>query len=130
MPRNYQRTKNNPYLLPHNLYMRTLYVIRDYDRRKDEYIALAYVSPHQMNGAPGSGRPSNPTENRGIRRAALFDELEAVEQALMAIPDEYRQGVRQNVMYGAWYPKNADVRTYQRWKQRFVYLVAGRLGFI
>ncbi len=33
--RNYQRQKNNPYKLPHNLYMRMLYLIRDYDRIKD-----------------------------------------------------------------------------------------------
>ena len=32
--RNYQPQKNNPYKLPHNLYMRMLYLIRDYDRMK------------------------------------------------------------------------------------------------
>ena len=34
--RNYQRTRNNPYLLPHHLYMRTLYIIRDYERLKQK----------------------------------------------------------------------------------------------
>lgn len=34
--REYQKTKNNPYLLPHCLYMRVLYIIRDYGRLKSE----------------------------------------------------------------------------------------------
>lgn len=34
--RNYQRQKNNPYKLPHNLYMRMLYLVRDYDRIKEQ----------------------------------------------------------------------------------------------
>ena len=34
--RDYQAVTNNPYLLPHHLYMRTLYIIRDYDRLKEK----------------------------------------------------------------------------------------------
>lgn len=34
--RNYQRQKNNPYKLPHNLYMRMLYLVRDYDRIREQ----------------------------------------------------------------------------------------------
>lgn len=30
--RNYQPQKNNPYKLPHNLYMQMLYLVRDYNR--------------------------------------------------------------------------------------------------
>ena len=32
----YQRKRNNPYQLPHNVYMRVLYHIRDYERMKAE----------------------------------------------------------------------------------------------
>lgn len=127
MPRNYQRTKNNPYLLPHNLYMRMLYTIKDYDRRKDEYTALAYLSPSQYNGAPGSGKPSNPTENRAMRRAMLFDELEAVEQALRLVPVEYRQGLMQNIAYGIAYPSTAHYNTWRNWRYLFIWNVAKRL---
>ena len=34
--RNYQAKNNNPYRLPHNLYMRMLYLIKDYERLKEE----------------------------------------------------------------------------------------------
>ena len=137
MPKEYQRAKNNPYLLPHNLYMRVLYIIRDYDRLKEEYQAILHSSPtpriesgYDRNGRfsaelmPKSGEAADPTEDKGMRLALISDELHAVEQALMMIPAEYRHGVKQNVMYGGWFPQDADGRTYRRWKQRFIYQVA------
>jgi len=35
--RNYQRTKNNPYLLPQHLYGEVKYMLKDYQRLKEEY---------------------------------------------------------------------------------------------
>ena len=131
MPRNYQRKKNNPYLLPHNLYMRVLYIVKDYDRLKDEYHAIldSGAAAGVVNANTG-GAPLTPTEDKAIRLALISDELHAIEQALMMIPDEYRQGVKHNVMYGAWYPGDADERTYRRWKQCFINQVARRLKFL
>lgn len=130
MPREYQRTKNNPYLLPHNLYMRVLYIIKDYDRLKDEYHAILDSSSAPPDGMPKGSGTSSPTEDKGIKLALISDELHAIEQALMTVPEEYRHGVKQNVLYGAWYPQGGTVRTYQRWKQRFVYHVAKRMNYI
>lgn len=108
--------------------MRVLYIIKDYDRLKDEYHTILERSPSAPDGMPRGGKLSNPTEDKGIKLAMISDELHAIEQALMAIPEEYRQGVKQNVLYGTWYPAGGTVRTYQRWKQRFVFNVAKRLN--
>ena len=143
MAREHQRTKNNPYLIPQIVYMRVLYTVRDYDRRKAEYheILEARPSPRIESGydsdgqysaemMPRSGDPGKPTEEKAIKLANISDELFAVEQALVVIPREYRTGIMQNIKFGDRYPEDADPRTYRRWKQRFVYNVAKKLYFI
>ena len=49
--RNYQPKKNNPYILPSNLYMRMLYLVRDYNRLKEEYANIIHEMPHN-DGMP------------------------------------------------------------------------------
>jgi len=110
--------------------MRVLYIIRDYDRMKDEYQEILQLSPPALTGVPGSRELTDPTGDKAIRLAMISGEMHAVDQALKKIPREYRQGVKRNVMYGSWYPKDADARTYRRWKQRFMYWVAEKLKII
>ena len=124
MPRNYQRTTNNPYLLPHNLYMRVLYLVRDYDRLSDEYFTVLNSGSSSFNSSrKASGNPS-PTENKAIRLASISAELNAIDKALYDIPPEYRDGVKQNVIYNSRFPINAGVATYKRHKQRFIFNAA------
>jgi len=143
MPREHQREKNNPYLLPHNLYMRVLYIIRDYARVKEEYHAILQSSPapritsgYDARGRyvsemmPGSGGVSDPTMEKAMRLAVISSELHAVEQALLMVKAEYRDGVMANITEGAHFPKGAGVSTYRRWKQRYAYYVAKKLKFI
>jgi len=140
MAREHQKAKNNPYLLPHNLYMRVLYIIRDYDRMKDEYQVILEASPapriesgFDRNGKfsaefmPKSCDTAKPTEDKALRLAVISGEMHAIEQALLEIPRMYRRGVVENITEGAWYPKDASPRTYRRWKQRYAYNVAKKL---
>lgn len=92
--RDYQRKKDNPYKLPHNVYMQNLYFIRDYDRLKNE--------------------PSE--ESRAKCRK--------IEEALNEIPKEYQKGVWNNICYHSPYPIDAGASTYQRWRSRFIYHVS------
>ena len=130
MPRNYQCKRGNPYLLPHDIYMRVLYTVKGYDRRQAEYESLLYDSMLPPDGQPKGNKLSDRTADNGIKRALISEELEAVDQSLMMVAPEYRQGVKDNVMYGIWYPRYADIRTYQRYKQRFLHYVAQRLKLI
>jgi len=141
--RNYQKKKGNPYLLPHNLYMRTLYIIKDYDRMRDEYQNILHGSPppniitgkdihgNEVGefGGRGSGT-SNPAQDKALNLAMVSDELHAVEQAIRMIPEEYRQGVFQNIRYGTPYPEVAHYNTWRNWKRKFIWGVAQRLHFI
>lgn len=123
--RNYQRQKNNPYKLPHNLYMRMLYLVRDYERIRSEREDILHSSP-APDGIPHTGT-GNPTEHKAIKLAMTGESCKAVEKALAAVPNEYRRGVWNNICYYSPYPTDAGEATYKRWRCRFIYEVARNL---
>ena len=127
--RDYQPHKNNPYYLPKTLYNRVLAVIRDYDRRREEYNEMLHSSPSPSDGMPRGGTTSDSVADKAIRMEAAWTELHAVEQALMRIPEEYRAGVFDNVRYRCQFPANtpAHYKTWLYWRRRFVYWVANNL---
>lgn len=128
--RDYQPYKNNKYLLPQPLYRQTLAFIRDYNRKLAEYNSIVEESPPPPDGMPRGSQKGNPTERDGIRRAELHDGIKAIENALASIPEEYRQGVWDNVMDYKRYPDDSGVATYKRYKQRFIYHVAHNMFWV
>lgn len=127
--RNYQPKINNPYILPHNLYMQTLYLIRDYDRLKRQYKDILDETPHQ-DGQPRGGGISNPTEQKAVKLEAVYEKLTAIEKSEKQVPGEYRSHVLNNVMYGVRYPDFADRTTWSRHRCRFVYGVAKNMKWL
>lgn len=116
--RNYQRIKNNPYKLPHNIYMQVLYTIRDYDRLREERKDI-------LLSVPDSASPEgDPTANRALQLAKVNERLEAIDRAIREIPEEYRRGVWNNIAHAAPYPCTADSSTWGRWRQRFFFYTA------
>lgn len=118
--RDYQRQKNNPYKLPHNLHKRMIYTALDYPRIKSERDEIMHGEYHGKN----------PTEDRGIRLASMESTCEAIEKALQTIPKEYRKGVWGNVVERKPYPIDAGESTYARYRAKFLYMVAKNLGEI
>ena len=117
--RNYQKKKNNPYLLPKNLYAECKYLIKDYDRLKEEYTRLTNCDDEERNFA---------------LLCTVAAKISAVETALDLIPEVYRDGVFNNLINertkSGYYPINADFRTYQNYKQRFIYFVAKNMNYV
>lgn len=117
--RDYQRKKNNPYLLPRYLYSEVKYIIKDYERLKKEYETLSATTGEERNWA---------------KLCTVALKITAVETALLRIPEEYRDGVLNNLEYecrrDGYYPPGADYRTYQRYKQRLIYHVAENLNYV
>ena len=130
MPRDYQPQKNNPYLLPQPLYRMTLAFIRDHERKRSAYEELATESPPPPDGMPRGSATGNPTERFGMRRFELWLAISAVEDALLTIPEEYRDGVWQNIVYYKRYPDDASPSTYKRYKQKFIHQVAHNMFWI
>lgn len=126
--RNYQRQKNNPYKLPHNLYMRMLYLVRDYERIRSEREDILQSSP-APDGVPHTGT-GNPTEQKAIKLAMLGRECEAVTNAIETIPPEYRKGVLRSIRNNERYPITAGESTYRRYKYKLTYMTAKFLYLI
>lgn len=120
--RDYQRTKSNPYYLPHTVYRRALALVRDYPRmcKAREEIIMASSEGH---GGGGIGRP---TEAKALRILTLDDDIYIVDRALNRIPREYRQGVLDNIISGIRQDDlpAASRRTWQTWRARFLWHVA------
>ena len=127
--RNYQRKLNNPYKLPHNLYMRMLYLIKDYSRIQAERAEVYHASSKSFSGT-GESVVMSVTENKAMQLTGLDEDCEAVEGALAKIPPEYRKGLIENICNNAPYPYTASYATYSRWRQRLIYWVAANLGKI
>ena len=122
IPRNYK--------LPRATYYQALYAVRDYDRLNAEYKEILHESAVPPNGLPKGNTPGRPTEDKALRLQQIGDRLTAIDRALMAIPEEYRKGVADNVRYKAPYPYTAGYATWSRWRRRFLYLVAKYLRLL
>lgn len=129
MAKTYQPHKNNKYWLPNHLYMQTLYLIRDYDRLQREYQDMIDETA-KSDGQPRASGPGDPTAKRAIRMESTAEKVRAVEQSSKMVPEEYRNHVMANVMYGSPYPGTADKRTWSRHRCRFIFFVAEKMRWI
>jgi hypothetical protein len=119
----YKQIKGD-YRLPHNVYMQTLYIIRDYaDMKKRREAVLSFPSP-KLDGMPRGGKNKDLVAEKAIKLAFIDTKINAVEAAKNHIPPEYVKGVWDKIQYKSRYPDYACYDTWQRWKQRYVYHVA------
>ena len=146
MPRNYQLKRNNPYKMRHNLYMQTLYIIKDYEGLRAERINLLYQGTQPSDGQPKGNMTSDPTQDKAIRMAEIDAKLKAIEQADMLLRGEYSSRTYddfdplealENEAYFNYMHlrRNKDDTgpsniTWKRFRGKFVYLVAKNLNII
>ncbi|MBK5254332.1 MAG: hypothetical protein JJE03_07760 [Peptostreptococcaceae bacterium] len=124
MMRDYQRQKGNKYLLPRTLYHQTIWQIREYYRLKSQVDAILEESPSPPDGQPHGTGIGDEVACKVIRRENKMSVIKVIEKEKNAIPKEYRDGVWDNIQFGAPYPMDADRTTYGRYKSRFVYNIA------
>lgn len=99
----------------------------DYEAAKLEREEILESSPAPPDGMPGAHHITNPTLDKAVRLALLDGFITAVESGMAVVPEEYRRGVWGRVMYGAPYPIDAAVSTYERWRRQYLNAVASRL---
>lgn len=130
--RDYQRRKNNKYLLPGTVYHKTLWSIRDYYRVKETLNSMADTAvgiAYDKDKVQTSGN-SDVIFNAAMKYGEAKYLVECIEAAREKMPDEYRYGVWNNILFGTSFPRDADRTTYGRIKSKFVYDVAEGLGYI
>lgn len=95
-----------------------------------DYEDLLDISSPVNDGMPKGTDISNPTEKAALKREAIGRNLEAIEEAITTIPEEYRSGVWNNVVLDKPYPSYAVTRTWTTYKGRFLYALAENLNRI
>lgn len=131
--RDYQRRRNNIYVLPSDLWYRTLYLIRGYDRMKEEYedrIEEGMSADSDTIPAGKTFKTGDPTGSKAVKLSELAQQIRAIEKAKIVIPYEYMEGVWDNIMTHDPYPPDAHPKTYGHWKGRYVYEVARNMNWI
>ena len=128
--RDYQRKKDSKYLLPTPVYHQVLWQIRDYYRMKDMADAIIDESPGIGDGIPHGSPSPDGVFNKVIRRMDLTRITDIIEGELAKIPEEYRKGVWNNILYYTKFPLDADRSTYVRYKSRFIFQIAVQQGLI
>lgn len=123
----YQPKKNNPYILPNEVYIQVIYLVRDYERLKEEYHEIVGQSPEPSDGQPRGSNLTDPTAKGGMLLATIANKLEAVEQSYIAVPEEYREGIMQNIVSYIPYPDTAHRNTWSRQKCKFLYNIAKKM---
>lgn len=111
------------YTLDKNVYHETVWFIRQYPDLKKRYTdCVRYVSGNLA--IPGSKNISDPVFNTVNRMLPLKEKIDYIEKGLSHVPEEYRKGILENIIYKKPYPITADTSTWKRWKRRLVWFVA------
>lgn len=116
------------YELPREVYMQTLWFIRTYPLMVEEREALIGKAP-VMDGQPHGTTPGDPTGHIAVKRAELSLKIEAVDDALEAIPAEYRRSIMDNIVLRVPYHDYAARNTWKTWRRRFIFYVAKNMRF-
>lgn len=128
--RDYQLQKGE-HTMPYSCYRRTVAAIRDVPRLREMVDDMIDATPERdTNGGGRSSTTSNPTESIAIRISVPMRDIRAIEGALEVVPAAYREAIWWNIMTGRAYPPKLSKRTAGRYKQKYVYEVAQRLGYI
>lgn len=129
----YQLKNSRYYLGSAYLYRENLYFIRQYPDYK-KVLQNGESAPVE-NVPVKTGLISKPTERDAIRNVNISEaqkKIQIIEDAISTIPEPYQKGVFDHVVYQTAYCDKiyhyANINTWKRWTQKFVYEVAVRRG--
>lgn len=112
--------------LPRPVYSQVGWILRDYDRLKE--------LSQQASAAEEAGDAIvfYATDCIGLTPQSVIDEaaskVAAIERTLLVIPEEYRQGIFDNMAYRRRLPDEASENTWKKWKRIFMESLARELN--
>lgn len=127
--RDYHRKKGK-YILPASVYHQTLWIIRDYDRMREELHDIAVSSPPPPDGQPRGSGTADEVFSKVRKRERLSERVAVIETELYLLPAEYQRGVWDNIQSNKPYPLDAGRATYSLYKSRYIHNVAKKLKII
>ena len=130
----YQQKRMKNHVLPQPVYRQALWAVKDLLRLQDRLRELrkeAYVLGERNLLQPcsgyGSGYVCDVTGNRATEIANLSWRIDAIVRAFDAVPEEYRKGIEDKLVYDIPYGDEYHPNTWKRWQQVFIYNVANNL---
>ena len=136
MKDNQQKRKKN-HVLPQPVYRQALWAVKDLlrmKRRLSELRSEAYAVGGRDFLKPcagyGSGFVCDVTGNRAAQIANLSWRIDAIVNALNALPEKYREGIERKMVYDVPYSDDYHPNTWKRWQQVFLYNVAVNLSIL
>ena len=101
-------------------------MVCEYERLKRD----TGVKATNYDGMPKAALPGNGLEEKTAKMVDLEREIQLIRDALDAAPDDMREGILNNIIYGMRFPLNEygqlvpSLRTWQREKTMFITRVA------
>ena len=114
--------------LPKATYKRARWLAADYPRIKDEYENMLTDTPAH-DGQPRSSGPGDPTARVAAKRAAMMDDVKAVEKAFEEIPAEYARDVYKHLTENVPFPDWGAPNTWYDYQAKVLYFIALRRGY-
>ncbi len=134
--KDYQKTKDNIYLLPQTVYRQALYAIKDLDRLRGKLFYLEEVSSSLKSIDPSElffcgGSVSDVTGDLASEMAQTETRIRAIEKAFRKIPEKYRRGIEDKLIYDVPYDESQHcINTWKKWQQVLIYHVATNLQIL
>ena len=120
MSKIYQPKHNSDNWIPHELYMQIIHIVRDYDGMVERLQDKLEESPAPSDGQPRGTGTSDPTFNKAQKISVLHDRITAIDSAVKMVPEEYREGILDNIRFNKPFPDYASMKTWTRWKGRLI----------
>ena len=124
--------QKNEFTIPKSAYYRTIYLIKDLPRLLEEADAIIGATPPETE-TPEIQRQRNlrATETQNLQYAAIMADIRDIQNAIIeAVPPDKRMAIMENILDGKAYPIDCDRRTYGRYKQKLVYILATKRHYI
>ena len=132
--KDYQQKKMKKQVVPQPVYRQALWAVKGLLRMKDRLRELrmeAYV-PGERNllktyAGYGTGYVCDVTGDKATEIANLSRRIDAIVRAFDAVPEQYRKGIEDKLIYDVPYSDEYHPNTWKRWQQVFIFNVAENL---
>lgn len=132
--KDYQQRRMKNHVLPQPVYRQALWAVKDLARlreRLEELKQEAYVLGErkmmEYGGGYGSGHVSDVTAGKAVEIANISWRIDAIVNALDAVPEKYRRGIEEKLIYNVPYSDEYHSNTWKKWQQVYLYNVAENL---
>ena len=127
----YQQKRIKSCLLPETVYRQALWAVKDLPRMRQRLLELEESLDCICGSSVSVSRSSNVYADRTAVKAGQMANLalriQRIEDGLMCVPEQYRDGILDKLAYGVPYPDLYHANTWKRWQQVFLYQVAVNL---